>query len=178
MADEFLGTVGVGGGEGAHLVITRFEATLDATHPGMKRISERIRGLEKAFALEQQKLLEDSFKQFSKQTNELINKNAYLQLQREVNAEQRDRLATDLRSIRGMRQDFAPRESAYEDAKQRLAQLREPEKRVQWHADSRSGSVVVYDPAIEAESVVTRGGGMGPLTLTMLMAFIFALGHQ
>ncbi|MEM7262353.1 MAG: polysaccharide biosynthesis tyrosine autokinase [Planctomycetota bacterium] len=150
--------------------------TLDPTHPDMKRITERIRGLEKAFALEQQNLLEESFTQFSKETNELINKNAHLQLQREVNAEQRERLATDLRSIRDLRQEFSPREAAYEDSKQRLAQLRELEKQTQWYADSRSGSVVVYDPALEAEPVVRRGGGVGPLTLTMLMAFIFALG--
>ncbi len=150
--------------------------TLAPEHPDMKQIRAKMIGLENAIAEEQGNLIQERFQRFSAKTRELISERGSMQLSREVYREQVERLQGELREVQDLRRQYAPKEAALADARERLANLREVEKEVRWYADSRLGSVIVYDPAIKATPVVLRGGGFGPLTLTMLMAFIFALG--
>lgn len=149
---------------------------LSPEHPEMKKLRGEMIGLENALADEQNNLIKERFQAFSDETNRLINANAGLTLQREVYKEQQARLKNELDQLHELRKKFAPREAAYSDAKERLAALHSMEKEVRWQADSRVGSVIVYDPAASAVPVMLPGGGVGPLTLTILMAFIFALG--
>lgn len=149
---------------------------LSPEHPEMKKIRGEMVGLENALADEQNNLIKERYQAFSDETNRLINANAGLQLQREVYREQQTRLKSELTELQSLRKQFAPREAAFADARERLTNLQNMEKEVRWQADSRLGSVIVYDPAASASPVRLPGGGVGPLTLTILMAFIFALG--
>ncbi|MFN0059276.1 MAG: polysaccharide biosynthesis tyrosine autokinase [Planctomycetota bacterium] len=151
-------------------------ASLSPEHPTVKQQKQKIEGLKRAAADEQDNLLTEKYRQFSKETNELIKENSFLELEREVYSEQRQRLKKELQELASLRAAFAPREVAVNEARDRLQGLRTIKKDVQWRSEGRLGSVIVYDPAYQAHPVTPAAGGAGPLTLTVLMAFIFALG--
>lgn len=151
-------------------------ASLSPKHPDVQRARSNIAGLEKQLAAAQDAVLSEKYKVFSQETNNVIKENALYGLEREVLAERKSQLGEQLVQLNAKRQEYGPVEASYNGAKDRITELRKMEKEVNLFAKSRLGSVVVYDPAKEAKPVQLRGGGYGPLTLTMLMAFIFALG--
>ncbi|MGE3165798.1 MAG: polysaccharide biosynthesis tyrosine autokinase [Planctomycetota bacterium] len=158
------------------LEIEALIATLSPKHPEVQRARGDIAALEKQLASAQDSVLNEKYKLFSQDTNELIKQNALFALERDVVAERKMHLTQELADLNVKRQQMGPVELAYDGARTRILDLRELEKEVNLFAQSKLGTVVVYDPAKEAKAVTVAGGGYGPLTLTMLMAFIFALG--
>ena len=151
-------------------------STLSPKHPEVKQIRAMIVSLEKTVAKEQDSVLVDKYKQHSRETNALIKDNANINLEIEVLNESKKRLNDELQVLNSMRQDFVPKETRYKEAQERLAQLAALRKQMTWLSQGNLGGVAVYDPAVMVEPINAAGAGYGPLTLTLLMAFIFALG--
>ncbi|MEM7167500.1 MAG: polysaccharide biosynthesis tyrosine autokinase, partial [Planctomycetota bacterium] len=151
-------------------------ATLSPKHPDVQQARAKIRGLERQLAHAQDAVLTEKYQTFSKQTNDFIKENALFALEREVLAERRHQLSGELVSLNSKRQDFGPVLASFKEAEERVTHLRSMEKDVTWYAKGQQGAVRIYDPAIEAIPVTVNGGGYGPIALTCLMAFIFALG--
>lgn len=151
-------------------------ATLSPKHPDVQQARAKIRGLERQLAQAQDAVLTEKYQSFSQQTNDLIKDNALWALEREVLAERRAQLSNELVSLNSKRQHYGPVLASFKEAEERVNHLRSMEKDVTWYAKGQQGAVRIYDPAIEAVPVTIRGGGYGPIALTVLMAFIFALG--
>ncbi|MCI0651170.1 MAG: polysaccharide biosynthesis tyrosine autokinase [Planctomycetes bacterium] len=151
-------------------------AALSPKHPDVHQLRAKIAGLEKSLAKEQDVVLANKYQAISRETNGLIKANALLNLELDVLAERRARLNQELQEFNALRQDFRPKEERYAEAQERLASLLDLRKQVGWFSEGNLGSLVVYDPAVIVTKISLGGQGLGPLTLTLLMAFIFALG--
>ncbi len=150
--------------------------TLSKVNPVVIRSQAVVAGLEKLLGESQDRILADRYQDFTYQTNDLIKENTLHSLDRQVFAERTAELNQQLIDLNGQRQEYAPVEFAFGQSKQHLQDLRSTEKQAQWIAAGQLGTVLVHDPAMRVSPLMRGGNGLGPLSLTMLMAFIFALG--
>ena len=151
-------------------------SVLTPKHPDAIEARARVASLEKSMAKEQDNVLAAKYRAYSRETNDTIKDNAMINLELEVLAERKKRLDQDLYELNRMRQEFVPKEQRYEQARERLVSLGELRKHAEWLSEGELGTVKVYDPAVMVNEVVSGGKGLGPLSLTLLMAFIFSLG--
>lgn len=150
--------------------------SLSQKNPEVQRAKSVVAGLEALLAETQERLLTERYQHFSSETNELIQQNSLIALEREVLAERETELDQQLQELHRQRRIHAPIEMTFDESKRRLDDLRSVEKRAEWVAAGQLGSVVVHDPAASASPVPPAGTGPGPFALTVIMAFIFALG--
>jgi len=150
--------------------------SLSERNPEVQQSRAVVTGLEKLLAESQDRLLGDRYEHFTHETNDLIKENTLHSLERQVLAERIGELNAQLIDLNRQRQEYAPVEFAFEESQRHLEDLRSTEKKARWIAAGQLGSVMVHDPAMQVRPVMRGGSGFGPLTLTMLMAFIFALG--
>mgnify|MGYP002639319039 FL=1 len=150
--------------------------TLSHRNPEVQEAQAIVAGLEKLLAESQDRLLNDRYKDFTHETNDFIKENTLFGLERQVLAERIGELNSQLIDLNRQRQTFAPVEFTFVESQKHLEELKSTEKKARWIAAGQLGSVMVHDPAMHARPVMTAGTGVGPLTLTVLMAFIFALG--
>ncbi len=150
--------------------------SLSPQNPEVITAQAVVSGLESLLQETQNRDLVEQFDEFAHETNDLIEKNTLYTLERQVLSERIGELNDSLLELNVQRQDIAPLQFAYEETRKRLEDLRTTEKKAQWIAAGQLGTVMVHDPAITARPIGRGGLGAGPLTLSMLMAFIFALG--
>ncbi len=151
-------------------------STLSPKHPEVHELRAKIAGLERAMAKEQDSVLAEKYAAFSRETNDFIKENALVNLELEVLGERKKRLNDDLLALNALRQEFVPKEERHESAQELVGSLADLRKQLTWLSEGSPGTVLVYDPAVSVNQVIVGGHGFGPLSLTLLMAFIFALG--
>ncbi|MEE8143044.1 MAG: polysaccharide biosynthesis tyrosine autokinase, partial [Planctomycetota bacterium] len=145
-------------------------------HPVMRMIKARATGLKKLIREQQDTVFDERQQHSFQQTQVLKEKNMILDLERELFEDRRMQLEKRLLMLGSKRIEYVPKEVANEDALEHLRFLRELEEEARWLGEGRLGTVVVYDPAVGYTPVNVGGTGFAPLVLTILLAFVFALG--